>query len=97
MILLAISLTFYFSEICYSIAEPKNGKITQERKSGSGNSCVSSYRDMVSYTCYEKCKFEARCQEMACGVPKTPTSDQSKSLWNYVILEFFSYQSDGEY
>lgn len=64
-------------ETCCPVPHLKNGKITLSRKSGSNHSCDYFYRDVVSYTCYEKYEFEANCREDGTWNPKTPTCDEN--------------------
>ena len=96
VILLTFSLTFNFLEVCCPTPELKNGKINEQRSS-SVNSCDFFNGDAVLYTCYQKYKFEARCQADGTWHPKTPTCDESKSFWICVILDVSLYQSDGDY
>ena len=79
VILLTFSLTFNFLEVCCPTPELKNGKINEQRSS-SVNSCDFFNGDAVLYTCYQKYKFEARCQADGTWHPKTPTCDESKSF-----------------
>ncbi|XP_019285664.2 C4b-binding protein alpha chain isoform X1 [Panthera pardus] len=63
-------------EVCCPTPELKNGKINEQRSS-SVNSCDFFNGDAVLYTCYQKYKFEARCQGDGTWYPKTPTCDES--------------------
>ncbi|XP_061041417.1 LOW QUALITY PROTEIN: C4b-binding protein alpha chain-like [Eubalaena glacialis] len=61
-------------QVCCPIPEPKNGRITTEKKCFA-TSCVHFYGDVVSYTSYEQYKFEAKCQADGMWCPEAPTCD----------------------
>lgn len=98
VILLTISLSFYYLEIRCLKPDLKNGEIINEKKCSFADSCDYSYRDKISYSCNDRRRiYEATCGGDGMWIPETPTCDNSKSLQNYVILEVSSYQRNGVY
>ncbi|XP_029791240.1 C4b-binding protein alpha chain-like isoform X2 [Suricata suricatta] len=64
-------------EVCCPIPRLKNNGEITARKTSAVNSCDYFKGDEISYTCYKKYNFKARCQADGTWYPKTPTCDEN--------------------